>query len=142
MEGTSTSCLSRSVEKEISLAVFQRTGCSTGLELGRKGSWEGPWPVENSSPVICSAGGTGLRNWVCSFALHDQHLLLGSLSLHQASTPEQEEQAGLSHSSLPPICTVLLPHKTTTAQSLHPSPRTRLPVLLKTSSMGCFGGLP
>lgn len=99
MEGTSTPSLSRFWEQEISLAGFQRTGSSTALGLG-VGSRGGPWPAEDSSPVVCSAGGTGLRKSVCCLTLHDQLLLVGSSLL---LSPGMHTWAGAAGWALPQL---------------------------------------
>lgn len=138
MEGTSTLSPSRFVDKEISQAVSQRTGCSTGLGVGVS-SWEGPRSAEDGSSMFCSAGGMGLRNWVFSFAFHEQHLLLGSSLLVPGIQP-WAARAGWALTQFS-ACRLHFPSPSSLSRAspVHHSPLTRLAVLLETSSMGGFG---
>lgn len=65
---------------------FSKVWLSTGLGLGTC-SQGGPQPAEDSSPLLCSAGGTSLRSWVCCLALLDHLLLVGSSFLSPGMHP-------------------------------------------------------
>lgn len=56
--------------------------------------------------MVCSAGGTGLRNWVCCLTLHDQLLLVGSSLL---LSPGVHPRAGAAGWALPQLSVSDLP---------------------------------